>query len=475
MKDQDIAKYSSKIYRKLYLYALVIMSASIGLTITFTSVFFRFDERRMFNGRSVNDALTIRNTLSKLVKYDRNNFVANKKIVISERPEQIVEFIYDINLLKNRKDISQRSVSRLLQTKRPQVVTDDNTKSSSVLLYLDEKNPSAGIISVELPRGKRRPPGGGPGDGGPPPHGPFGKPDMPTITGLSILIFLALLLIPYSRYLFRPFSNLLSSMNRVSKGDFKTLVNVSPKSDFKVIADSFNNMTMKIHEMIQQRDRLVADVSHELRTPLTRMRLALELLDKEGKGKKRYIDKSISEIEHLDKLIDDLLDASKLELNKNDFLFERLSVKKLLNDNIEKNNLIFKDNNLKIELDFCDRDVYSKIESQLFERALSNIFSNIAKYAPYGSKVSISLAVENKEATILIRDRGEGVKGDDYQKIFDPFYRTDASRSRKTGGTGLGLSIVKQIIKLHDGDINAEAPNDNEGGLCIKIKLRVVD
>jgi two-component system phosphate regulon sensor histidine kinase PhoR len=70
------------------------------------------------------------------------------------------------------------------------------------------------------------------------------------------------------------------------------------------------------------------------------------------------------------------------------------------------------------------------------------------------------------------RDRGPGVKNDELEKIFEPFYRTDDSRSRKTGGTGLGLSIVRRIINLHGGKVWAKLPDDAQGGLIINFQLK---
>lgn len=464
MIEKEINKYNNRIYRKLYLYALMVMVTSIILTVFMTSLFFRSGEQKMFERHVKGNAILVKNILTELnLLQFKDSFPTNKKIIISDKPGLAIEFIKNIDKLKEKLNIPKESINELEKTKEPQVMRLEDNKPA-VIMFLDEKNISSGVLYLEdfhLIKGfKPRPPHN---------HEKRIKPEFLGV--LFILIFLSILLIPYSRYIFKPFKELMFSIERVASGDFKTFIDVSKKSDFKSIADSFNNMTMKIHDMIQQRDRLIADVSHELRTPLTRIRLALELLDKEGKGKKKYIDKSISEIEQLDHLIDDLLDASKLELNKKDFIFENNLLQKIIEDNIEKNNLLFTENNLQIDKDFTDKEIYIKSNKQLLERALGNIFSNIIKYSPQGSKIDIKILKENNNAIIYIRDRGEGVKADEYEKIFQPFYRSDSSRSRKTGGTGLGLSIVRQIIKLHDGEIIAKKPDDNENGLLLKITI----
>lgn len=465
MLEKELNTYSNRIYRKLYLYALMVMIISIMLTFFVTSLFLRANEQKGFERHVKGNAILVKNVLKELnLLQFKNSFPLNKKIIISDKPGLAIEFIPNIDKLKEKSLITKDSIDELVKTKEAQVIRVEQEKPA-VILFLDENNTNSGILYLEdfhLIKGFR-------------PHPPRPEKIKPEVLGsLFILTFLSILLIPYSRYIFKPFKELTISIDRVASGDFKTLIDVSKKSDFKGIADSFNNMTMKIHEMIQQRDRLIADVSHELRTPLTRIRLSLELLDKEGKGKKKYIDKSINEIEQLDLLIDDLLDASKLELNKNDFIFEKNSLQKIVEENIEKNNILFLENNLEIAKNFFDNDLYINSNKQLLERALGNIFSNIIKYAPQSSKVDITIFRKDKNVILSIRDRGEGVSFDEYDKIFQPFYRSDTSRSRKTGGTGLGLSIVKQIIKLHDGEIIAKKPDDNQSGLVLELKFPIV-
>ncbi|RYX86052.1 hypothetical protein EON73_02710, partial [bacterium] len=116
-----------------------------------------------------------------------------------------------------------------------------------------------------------------------------------------------------------------------SQGDFSTNIEVSSKSEFRDLADAFNNMTRRIQEMIEQKQRLIADVSHELRSPLTRMRLSLEILSKDPLGRAKYIDKSIAEIENLNRMIESILEISKLELDNKMLNLEVVDLKVFLN------------------------------------------------------------------------------------------------------------------------------------------------
>lgn len=291
------------------------------------------------------------------------------------------------------------------------------------------------------------------------------------LSSFLILSFLALLLIPYSLYILKPFKKLMFSINKVSQGDFSHYIEVSSKSEFKDLADAFNNMTKKIQEMINQKQRLIADVSHELRSPLTRMRLGLEILSKDPLGRVKYIDKSITEIESLNSMIESILEISKLELDNKVLNLEVTELKSFLEEQINKNQILFDEHRIKINIVNSEKPYKVFIDKNLFERAISNIFSNVVKYSPKNSFVQIILDKNDKNILISIKDKGLGVKEDELEKIFETFYRTDDSRSRKTGGTGLGLSIVKKIIESHSGKVWASLPI-NEQGLIINIQLK---
>jgi signal transduction histidine kinase len=343
-----------------------------------------------------------------------------------------------------------------LSEKKAQAI---HRKDSGPILmsYLNNNEPSAGIVVVSL-------------NNFPPPR-PKLKPIL--LTGFFILLFLGLLLLPYTRFVLKPFDELMKSVNYISEGNFTKLIDISKKDEFSEISETLNNMSLKIREMMHQKERMIAAVSHELRTPLAKIRLGLELLLKEDKGNQKYINRSIEETENLDLLINNLLDASELELNTEKFTLEKLDFKELVKENLEKNKLLFDQKGLKINADFPEKPVQVKVERFLIERVFNNIFSNILKYAPDNSQMDLSMKEEDSKVLLTVRDYGPGVKEEHLAKIFEPFYRTDDSRSRETGGTGLGLAIVRKILELHGGKIWAGSASDNKGGLVLSLVLNV--
>lgn len=223
-------------------------------------------------------------------------------------------------------------------------------------------------------------------------------------------------------------------------------------------------MTFKIQEMIKEKQRLIADVSHELRSPLTRMRVSMEILGKDPEGRKKYIQKTISEIEQLNQIIEDILDISKIELTDSTNL-QMLNIISLVDENIEKNKLLFDEHKLKVITNFSHKEIFIKVDKMLMERVFNNIFSNTIKYAPADSNIDITISEKSDKILFSIRDYGVGIKPEEFEKIFEPFYRSDNSRSRKTGGTGLGLAIVKKIINIHNGKVWISQPESGTGFL----------
>lgn len=447
----------TKLYRKLYIYAIVIMIASIVLTVSIMSLFFQNNQRSAFREHFLMEANLIRKVLRETYK-EQPELLKDKIKEISGQVNWNITYWKGKTYIyyTGRKPISldKNSLSQLNQSK--QLIFQRTDFPFEIVTYLDEKDPKNGYIVMRtggLRRGNQR--------------------MYPLVTsGVIILIILALLLIPYSLYILRPFRKLMNSIHKVSQGDFSVNVEVSKNSEFRDLADAFNNMTKKIQEMIFQKQRLIADVSHELRSPLTRMRLGLEILSKDPVGRAKYIDKSIAEIEQLDRMIESILEISKLELDNKLLNMEKTDLNNFIKEQINKNQILFEQNNLKVSTDLSTSIPHIMIDKNLFERALANIFSNIIKYAPQDSEISINTSLNKDKALVQIRDRGQGVKPEDLEKIFEPFYRTDDSRSRKTGGTGLGLAIVRKIIESHSGKIWASIPEDGNG-LVMNIELKI--
>lgn len=438
----------SKLYKKLYFYALAILIVSILLTLATVGVILHLNQKNFFKEHFINESIFIQ----KVLKQINSEYPEKLKPTIDEISKELK---WSISYWKDNKvvfysgkepfEIPNEALTCLKKDKQLKILNTFNPHPN-FLTYLDETKPEEGYLVLSF-------------------NNPFNE--YPLIRpiflgGFLILLFLSLLLIPYSLFIIDPFKKLIVSIKKVSQGDFSTQIIVNKNSEFTELADSFNNMTFKIQEMIQEKQRLIADVSHELRSPLTRMRVSMELLAKDPEGRKKYIQKTILEIEQLNKIIEDILDISKIELIDSTNL-QLVNIINLVEENIEKNRLLFDEHKLKIITFFPAKEIFIKVDKMLMERVFNNIFSNALKYAPVDSKIDIFIEEKQDKILFSLRDYGIGIKPEEHEKIFDPFYRSDNSRSRKTGGTGLGLAIVKKIISIHNGKVWTTSPQTGNG------------
>lgn len=468
----------SKLYRKLYLYSVAVIISSMVLTGTVMNVVFFKGEKRMVSEHIKKELLFAKGVIYDLYK--------DSPTKLDSKIKQINRtFNWDISVWEKNKCIVYTNRIPNIDDFTPQDVDEDivlSERKKGFLVYFDEKNKDKGFFTIRFFHRKRQPNSvfnkQNPNDSSsmqqpPPPPEPrhFPGPLGGIISLFITTFFLAILIIPYTLYIVKPFKKLMISIENVSKGNFATLVEVPPNSEFRLIADAFNNMTNRIQEMINQKQRLIADVSHELRSPLTKIRLSLEIVSKEGIKKQKYIDKAIAEVENLDGLIDDLLLSSKFELDTKMDDFQDFEVVSFIKNIISKNQILFDEKGFKVNQKFEVKEHYLKGQKRYLEHAINNIFSNSIKYAQKDSYIDVNVSKKENSVIISIRDYGAGVKKEELDVIFEPFYRTDESRDRRTGGTGLGLSIVKKLISLHNGKVFAELPEDGKGGLIVKIIL----
>lgn len=238
-----------------------------------------------------------------------------------------------------------------------------------------------------------------------------------------------------------------------------------PKDEIKELTKSFNNMLTRIDSAFESQKEFSSNVAHELRTPLAVIKMKIDVFKKKEEHSKEEYGNLIEVLERnnnrLSKVVNELLSICNKDVvefkEKINFTKMIESIINELNEVALKENIILTPNestNNEINIDFYGNE-------QLLYRAIYNLIENGIKYNKTNGEVKIDFMKTNNLITLSISDTGYGIKEDDYEKIFKPFYRIDKSRSRKIGGSGLGLSIVKTIIEQHNGRIKVES---NEGG-----------
>ncbi|MDI3481080.1 MAG: two-component system, OmpR family, sensor histidine kinase VicK [Tepidanaerobacteraceae bacterium] len=209
------------------------------------------------------------------------------------------------------------------------------------------------------------------------------------------------------------------------------------------------------------RKEFVANVSHELRTPLTTIKSYAEtLLDgamDEPDTARQFIGVINNEAERMTRLVNDLLELSRLDNKEVRWNKKVISPSGVLKDVISK--MIVSINKKRLALETCISDSSPDIfaDRDKIEQVFQNILSNAIKYTPEGGKIFITQDSAGDMVRTIFGDTGIGIPKEDQPRLFERFYRVDKTRSRELGGTGLGLSIAKEIVEAHDGTITIES------------------
>jgi len=215
-----------------------------------------------------------------------------------------------------------------------------------------------------------------------------------------------------------------------------------------------------IQEMVDEQNRFISDASHELRTPLTSLKTAMEvnLRDKNLslENAKILINESITDVNKLQLLSEELLKLTQYEQSNNNLKFETINLSDVIKEAVSKTRLIA----LKKEIAFNQKIQNHRILGNKYGLIdlIIILLDNAIKYSPKKSEIVISTKVIDGFISLSILDKGIGISEKDIPHIFDRFYRADSARSKSNiGGYGLGLSIAKKIVDIHRGSIYIES------------------
>ena len=241
-----------------------------------------------------------------------------------------------------------------------------------------------------------------------------------------------------------------------------------------IIGYVLSGITLKpIALMVEEQKRFVSDASHELRTPLTALKSMLEvsLRDKNLnlKDSKNIISESIQEVDKLTSLSDSLLELARENGNQK-INFQKISVKRLFQESINKINIIAEAKQIKIISKSGNCIVVGNKDK--LSQLLVILLDNAIKYSPQKSQIKISAQNIKNNTVIKVVDQGIGIDKNDLPHIFERFYRADSARAHQNeGGYGLGLSIAKKIVDTYHGTITVNSLPNKGTVFTIKIPL----
>jgi two-component system phosphate regulon sensor histidine kinase PhoR len=214
-------------------------------------------------------------------------------------------------------------------------------------------------------------------------------------------------------------------------------------------------------EMERLRKEFVANVSHELRTPLTAIQGYSETLMSgainDPKAAMDFLKVIYDESIRLHKMVNDMLDLSKLEHQKKSVSYDRVDLQEVIASVLKTVKLQAAEKNISLIVGEMDEPLYVKGDFDLLRQLILNLVTNAIKYTNHDGRIKIQSHLESEHVKVTIEDSGIGISEEHLPRIFERFYRVEASRNMASGGRGLGLSIVKHILQLHGGQINVES------------------
>lgn len=268
---------------------------------------------------------------------------------------------------------------------------------------------------------------------------------LPTVLLVGALFLLFAAAYFYVQRFLRPIRELMKGVEAVSKGDFEFRIGTESNDELGELSVAFNLMAEQVAAIIASKRRLLFDVSHELRSPIARMTVALAMLP-EGKAR-TSIERNARE---LNTMITELLENERLAVLGGKIVHENVEIVGLTRGVVDS----FTEETARLEFDTLTESLPIVADSQRLMIAIRNVISNALKYSSSSDgPVKISVFPDDDGVRIVVADRGIGISPEAQAKVFEPFYRTDDSRSRATGGYGLGLSLTKSIVEAHGGAI----------------------
>ena len=290
---------------------------------------------------------------------------------------------------------------------------------------------------------------------------------MDIVASLGLALLLGIVL----PKLLKPLSELSEASNQMAKGEYKQFLRVKGQDELALLMDSFNKMSIQVEKGIEElrqeaenKQLFIDNFSHELRTPLTIIQGYAQMIQQvklDEEQRLKYLQYIVSESERMQRMSNELLHLTVLkhEAVRYDWFNNETLIKKVTDSLF----VMSQEKSIQLVTDFDEFRSYGN--EVLIENLMINLINNAMNACEADGIVFVGLY----ENHLIVKDDGIGMSEDCQQHLFEPFYREDKSRSRKSGGVGLGMAICKQIIDYHQGEITVSSAK--EEGTIIEVKF----
>ena len=263
----------------------------------------------------------------------------------------------------------------------------------------------------------------------------------------------------------REFSDKIEEVQIQNLADSR--IEESKIKELNQLSVSYNKMLERLQDAFEVQRQFTANAAHELRTPLSLMQVQLDLYHStqhpgSDADTLQMIKMVTEQNDRLSKMVKTLLDMSELQTVGRD---EQIIMDDLVDEVLEDLEPLAQEKNIKL-IGKC-KDITMVGSDILIYRLVYNLVENAIKYNHSGGQVTVTAYKEQKHIYLLVADTGSGIPKELRERVFEPFFRVDKSRSRKLGGVGLGLALVHEIVRVHDGSITVKT--NPSGGTILEV------
>jgi signal transduction histidine kinase len=275
----------------------------------------------------------------------------------------------------------------------------------------------------------------------------------------AVAAFIALFLARFlARGMTQPLRDMAQAARRMARGDYRQRVEVRTRDEVGQLADTFNRMAGEMENLERLRRDLVANVSHELKTPISAIRAHLEnLLDGVEEPNPAVLSVMLQQSERLSRLIEQLLDLSRLESGDVPLELEPVQLAPLVDRVVREIEVTRPDSHVVVSKQIPADLPAVEADRERIHQVLFNLLDNAFRFTPAGGRITVRASQHGHLCEVSVEDTGPGIPLEHLPFVFERFYRVDPSRSRGDGGTGIGLAIARSVVEAHDGRIWVES------------------
>ena len=259
-------------------------------------------------------------------------------------------------------------------------------------------------------------------------------------------------------------------------GDIVIQCNIRDISDRKRLEESLRQHAADLSEVDRRKDDFLATLAHELRNPLAPMRNAVELLRMKGPAipelqwARDVIDR---QTQAMTRLIDDLMDISRINQGKITLKREQVELAKIVQGAVETSNPLIEEMGHELTVTLPPRPVIMDADLTRLTQVFLNLLNNAAKYTERGGRIDLRAELQGSDAVVSVTDTGIGIPADKLPTLFEMFSQVEGALSRSQGGLGIGLCLAKRLVEMHGGSIEARSGGPGKGSDFV-VRLPIV-